>query len=71
MNQKYQTREGDMLDEIAWRHYGAVDASILRHVLDANPGVADLGGKLPLGILITLPEISVPASTRAGVVLWD
>lgn len=71
MSQTYQTRDGDTLDEIAWRYYGAVNSSILRQVMDANPGIADIGPRLPLNVMVTLPEISVPATTRKGVVLWD
>lgn len=60
-----------MLDEIAWRYYGTVDPSILRQVLAANPAIADHGAKLPRGVVVILPDIAAPASTRAGVVLWD
>lgn len=71
MAQTYKTRDGDVVDEIAWRQYGAVDADILRIVLEANPGVADYGPKLPAGVSITLPDIPKPASTRKAVSLWD
>ncbi|QJB21846.1 tail protein [Xanthomonas phage FoX2] len=39
--------------------------------MDANPGIADIGPRLPLNVMVTLPDIQMPADTREGVVLWD
>ncbi|MHA6679817.1 tail protein X [Enterobacter cloacae] len=50
----YTTRAGDMLDEICWRYYGTERQMMT--VLDANPGLAELGAVYPAGITITLPE---------------
>lgn len=71
MAQTYRTRDGDVVDEIAWRYYGAVDQAILGIVLDANPGLADRGAVLPGGVIITLPDIAQPTTTQKSVSLWD
>jgi phage tail protein X len=70
MTTRYDTREGDTVDYIAWRHYGTADASAPLQVLQANPGLADRGPVLPAGVTITLPELATPAQVE-GVRLWD
>jgi phage tail protein X len=69
--QTYKTRAGDVVDEIAWRHYGSVDAAILREVFAANPGLADAGALLPANVTVILPDIQAPTATAQGVALWD
>lgn len=71
MAQKYESRAGDEVDEVAWRYYGVVDATILREVYTANPGLADHGPVLPAGVIFTLPDIAQPANDVASVSLWD
>ncbi|MDN3611358.1 tail protein X [Vibrio ostreicida] len=64
----YRTREGDMVDEICWRHYGRESAVVA--VLKANPGLADCGPLLPSGIALHLPHL--PTSVvREPASLWD
>ena len=69
--QTYKTRDGDVLDHVAWRHYGVQSPMVLRAVLEANPGLAEQGAVLPRGLSIQLPEIAAPANTQKGVALWD
>ncbi len=64
----YQTREGDMVDDICWRYYERVDVVI--DVLDANPGLAEYGAILPKGIMILLPEIEIGEAIES-IGLWD
>lgn len=52
----YRTVEGDVLDELCWRHYGRED--MVYTVLKANPGLADLNTVIPTGTVITLPELA-------------
>ena len=66
----YKTSQGDMLDEICWRFYGAQSGAV-EAVLDANPGLADLGPILPIDTEIVLPELTAPAPEDAPVRLWD
>lgn len=63
------TREGDMLDLIAYRHYGYSSGAV-EAILDANYGLADKPPSLPAGIVITLPDIA-PAPVKTPVRLWD
>lgn len=71
MAQRYNTRDGDVIDRIAYAHYGEQSPDIVRAVFEANPGLAAHGPVLPRGLTITLPDIQKPATTRAGVSLWD
>lgn len=64
------SRQGDTLDALIWREAGLKAADIAR-VLEANPGLADLGPVLPLGTLVHLPATSSRAQTRPLVQLWD
>ena len=69
--QTYSTREGDVLDEIVWRHYGVTNSAMLRQVFAANPTLAEQPAVMPAGVSIVLPDIEQPAEETAGVSLWD
>jgi len=69
MSHTYTTAEGDMVDEICHRIYGRSEGTT-EAVYAANPGLADLGPVLPVGVVITLPDLSV-AKTVKSVRLWD
>ena len=62
--------QGDTVDAICWRHYGRT-AGVVEAVLEANPGLADLGSILPDGQLVNLPETPPQAAQRQMVNLWD
>ncbi|WP_337881776.1 tail protein X [Chromobacterium haemolyticum] len=64
--------QGDTVDLICHRHYGRT-AGITEAVYAANPGLADIGPVLPIGTLVTLPDITTkPAETTQPLVnLWD
>ena len=64
-----RTVEGDVLDEVCWRHYAREDA--VPAVLDANPGLAALGPVLPPGRIVALPDLPVPARQATAVRLWE
>lgn len=67
--QTYRTRDGDMLDWICHKHYGRT-AKVVEAVLEANPGLAELGPVFDVGVLINLPELpSAPAVKTVR--LWD
>lgn len=70
MNQ-YRTREGDTVDDVAFRHYGTLAGRAVEQVLDANPGLADHGPLLPANLLLTLPDLQVVEEQTAGARLWD
>lgn len=67
--QTYLARDDDMLDWICHKHYGRTDGAV-EAVLEANPGLADLGPAYTAGVLIKLPELpSAPAEKTIR--LWD
>lgn len=66
----YTTKDGETLDYIAWKYYGATDNRVVEQVLEANAGLADHGPILPAALRITLPDIAAPAEQQ-GVRLWD
>lgn len=70
MARTYNTRDGDVVDRIAYAHYGEQSPAILRAVFDANPGLAARGPVLA-DLAITLPEVQRPAGERKGIALWD
>lgn len=62
--------QGDTVDAICWRYYGRT-AGVTELVLEANPGLADLGPILPHGTQITLPDAAPQAEQRQVLNLWD
>lgn len=66
---QYETKDGDTVDWICWRHYGRQSGAV-EHVLDANPGLAELGAVLPAGTLIVLPDLPEPTAPKL-VRIWD
>jgi len=66
----YRTSEEDIIDAVCRRHYGR-EAGAVEAVLEANPGLADLGPVLPAGTLVELPELPRPLEIIETVKLWD
>ncbi|MBG0626397.1 tail protein X [Enterobacter roggenkampii] len=67
----YQTRDGDVLDAVCATHYGTENLSyIVTQVLEANPGLADIGAVYPSDLFITLPDL-VPPVQDSAFSLWD
>lgn len=68
------SRQGDCLEQLIWRDAGLGPGEIGR-VLDANPGLADLGTILPLGTVVLVPAtpLSQADATRTLplVQLWS
>ncbi|MGK4311724.1 tail protein X [Pseudomonas mosselii] len=62
--------QGDTVDAICWRYYGRT-AGVTEAVLEANPGLADLGPVIPHGTAVTLPDAAPQAEQRQVVNLWD
>jgi len=52
--------QGDTVDAICWRYYGRT-AGVTEAVLEANPGLADLGPIIPHGTQVTLPDAAPQA----------
>ena len=52
---RVRAQQGDTVDAICQRVYGRT-AGVTEAVLEANPGLADLGPVLPHGTVIDLPD---------------
>lgn len=66
----YTTKDAELLDQIALRHYGRTDGTVER-VLAANFGLADAGPVLPSGLSITLPYLAFEPPRVPINRLWD
>lgn len=66
----YTTIDGDMVDFIAFKHYGH-HRKTAEAILDANPGLADRGVVLDAGVKVVLPELKVEPDTKEFITLWD
>jgi phage tail protein X len=66
----YRTKDGDVLDDIVARYYGDQENRIVELVLEANPGLADLGPIMPAGVDVVMPE-RPPVVARRTTKLWD
>jgi phage tail protein X len=52
-------------------HYGIENLSyFVTQVLEANPGLADIGAVYPSGLFITLPDLAPPVQDSVFS-LWD
>lgn len=65
----YRTVDGDSVDLIVWRIYGATPG-IVEQLLELNPGLAALGPALPAGLELVLPPTPATADSRT-VRVWD
>ncbi len=59
------TRDGDVLDDLIWQHYGR--SEVLAAVLEANPTLAMLPPVLSAGLVIELPDLPLPVEAP---VIW-
>jgi len=66
---RWITRDGDMLDAIAWRVYGSEQA--VHALLAANPHVVRHPPRLPAGLALTLPPVSAAPRPVHSVRLWS
>jgi len=65
-----QSRQGETVEALVWRVTG--NASAVEAVLQANPGLAELGAILPAGTAVTIPAAAVTSSATAPLIqLWD
>ncbi len=61
------TRDGDVLDDLVWRHYGRND--LIAAVLESNPHLAQLSPVMEAGLVIELPDLPLPAEAPV-IRLW-
>jgi len=64
-------RQGDKLDLLLWRDAGLGPGDLTR-VLDANPGLTELGPSLPPGTTVIVPASAAPAARVLPLIqLWN
>ena len=65
------TRNGDVLDDLIWQHYGNGGRSdLLAAVLEANLQLVQLPPVLTAGLVIDLPDLPLPAEAPVNR-LWS
>lgn len=62
------SQQKDTVDAICWKAYGTT--AMTEKVLMANPGLADYGPVLPVGLTVTLPEQDAFLE-KPTLKLWD
>lgn len=65
----YHSKDGDTADSIAYAVYGRQDGGLVEALIEANPGLADLGPVLAAGLRLVIPDAPKPAVAQ-GVRLW-
>lgn len=60
---------GETVDQLVWRHLRMAEPAVSR-VLDANPGLADQGPFLPLGLRVVIPASARTPATAPMTQLW-
>ena len=65
--------EGLTLDLLLWRKYGVRGRALIETALDTNPGLSELGPVLPLGTVVTLPDLptATPVDSALATSLFD
>ncbi|HIE5389322.1 TPA: tail protein X [Enterobacter cancerogenus] len=66
---KVYAMQGDTLDALCARYYGRTEG-VVETVLQANPGLSELGVILPHGTAIDLPDVETSPTTET-LNLWD
>lgn len=70
MGRIYTTIQGEMLDAVCQKIYGD-ESGYVERVLEANPGLARLPHRLPIGTKIHLPDLSRTNDSQSVISLWD
>lgn len=65
------SHQGDTVDALCHRHFGP-RRGLTEQVLLLNPGLADYGPVLPMGITVLLPDqAGTPPAAAPLINLWD
>jgi len=67
--EQYTTVEYDTVDLIAYRRFGVTHGAT-EAILQANPGLAGAGTKLPQGLVINIPAYA-PKKVSAALRIWS
>ncbi|EFA5184714.1 phage tail protein [Escherichia coli] len=66
---KVYAMQGDTIDALCARYYGRTEG-VVEAVLQANPGLSELGVILPHGMAIDLPDVASSPVTET-INLWE
>lgn len=66
---KIAAQQHETVEMLCYRYYGKT-AGVTEAVLNANPGLADVGVFLPYGYAVEMPD-RVPAPATDTLQLWD
>ena len=66
---KVYAMQGDTIDALCARYYGRTEG-VVEAVLQANPGLSELGVMLPHGSAVELPDVQT-APVAETVNLWE
>ncbi|MFA5632663.1 MAG: tail protein X [Porticoccaceae bacterium] len=69
MSDTYITRDGELLDSIAWKIYGTEQAVHL--IVAANRHISSLPIRLPAGVLLRIPQAPTYPEPVATIRLWS
>jgi phage tail protein X len=68
---RVRAHQGDTVDALCWRHLGRT-AGMVEVVYELNPGLADRGPVLPIGLEVTMPDEPANTTPTAPLLqLWD
>lgn len=68
---RYICQQGDVLDEICFRHYGT-EHGTTEIVLAANYDLTQYGTHLPIGLLLIMPPLqATPVQVAQTTRLWE
>ncbi|NOW46715.1 phage tail protein X [Novosphingobium sp. SG751A] len=71
MTQTATAMDGETVDEICHRVLGKT-AAVTEQVLELNPGLAELGPRLPGGTAVIVPNASAAQTVTLDIIqLWD
>ena len=72
MTSIYVTIQNDRVDKIAKSVYRTEHNGNTEAIFDANPGLAQQGEYLPLGLILTIPDRPIGSPDPLPIVrLWD
>lgn len=67
---KVRALQGDTVDALCWRHHGRTQG-LVEAALLLNPGLADHGHVLPVGLEVVLPDLQTSKPKIKLINLWD
>lgn len=71
MMTQYRTKDGDVIDQICFEHYGQT-ADVTEAVMKLNAHLLAYGDHLPSGLIVQLPAVEIQETPQSDSInLWD